>query len=33
MKDRRITVLDEDAVIREAGKISAAVWKRYHDSF
>ncbi|NPV40698.1 MAG: putative aminohydrolase SsnA [Anaerolineae bacterium] len=33
MKDRRITILDEDAVIREAGKISAAVWKRYHDSF
>lgn len=33
MKDRRITVLDEDAIIREAGKISTDVWKRYHDSF
>ncbi len=33
MKDHKITILDEDAIISEAKKISTFVWKRYHESF
>ncbi|BBB48541.1 putative aminohydrolase SsnA [Pelolinea submarina] len=33
MRDRKITVLDEEAVIKEAKQISTAVWKKYHDLF
>ena len=33
MRDRKVTSLDEDAVIKEAKEISKFVWKKYHDSF
>lgn len=33
MRDRKVTIVDEDAVIDEARKVSSFVWKRYHDSF
>ena len=33
MQDRKITVLDESAVIDEAKKVSNFVWKKYHESF
>lgn len=33
MQDRKITSLDEDAIIKEAKDISKHVWKKYHDSF
>lgn len=33
MKDRKITSLDEEAITKEAKKISLQVWKKYHDSF
>ena len=33
MQDRKITVLDESAVIAEAKKVSTSVWKKYHESF
>lgn len=33
MQDRRITVLDEDAIMQEAKQVSTAVWKKYHELF
>lgn len=33
MQDRKITSLDEDAIIKEAKQISTYVWKKYHDLF
>jgi putative selenium metabolism protein SsnA len=33
MHDRKILNLDEEAILKEAKKVSVGVWKRYHDSF
>ncbi len=33
MRDRKVAILDEAAVISEAKKISTFVWKKYHGSF
>jgi putative selenium metabolism protein SsnA len=33
MRDRKVTVIDEDAVIKEAKQISTSVWKKYHELF
>jgi putative selenium metabolism protein SsnA len=33
MKNRKLALLDEEEIIKEAKKVSAFVWKRYHDSF
>ena len=33
MKDRKIISLDEDAIVKEAKKVSTQVWKKYHDLF
>ena len=33
MKDRVLTILDEEAITREAKTISSYVWKTYHASF
>ena len=33
MRNRKLTLLDEEKIINEAKKVSTAVWKRYHDSF
>ena len=33
MRDRKVTVIDEDAIIKEAKQISTSVWKKYHDLF
>jgi putative selenium metabolism protein SsnA len=33
MKDRELKTLDQDAILDEARRISAAVWKKYHQSF
>lgn len=33
MQNRKLTLLDEEEIIKEAIKVSKFVWKRYHDSF
>jgi putative selenium metabolism protein SsnA len=33
MRDRKVTVVDEDAIIKEAKQISTSVWKKYHEFF
>ncbi len=33
MRNRKLALLDEKEIINEAKKVSASVWKRYHDSF
>jgi putative selenium metabolism protein SsnA len=33
MRNRKLTLLDEENIIKEAKKVSTFVWKRYHDSF
>lgn len=33
MRNRKLTLLDEEEIIKEAKKVSTSVWKRYHDSF
>jgi cytosine/adenosine deaminase-related metal-dependent hydrolase len=33
MKDRVMTTLDEDSIIKEAKSISASVWKKYQGLF
>jgi putative selenium metabolism protein SsnA len=33
MKDRKITILDEESISKEAKKISTHVWNKYHDYF
>jgi len=33
MRDRKVVVVDEDAVIQEAKQISTSVWKKYQELF
>ena len=33
MRNRKLTLLDEKSIIKEAMKVSTSVWERYHNSF
>ena len=33
MQERELKTLDQDVIVAEAKKVSAAVWKKYHQSF